>query len=420
MTATPHSARAHATLAPSAAHRWIECAGSIRMEADFPNTTSVYAAEGSAAHELAGWCLANDEQPEDHIELWIDLHSTNGNIFVAEPPEDAEENRYFEITEDMVEAVTVYTDHVRALLKGAKDSELEVEQRLDMTHLHPEIYGTGDATVYIESQAHLHVCDYKHGKGHAVDADENPQLLLYGVGAAMRHHNRPLEKITLHIIQPRAAHPKGPIRSFELDIFGLFEFEDVIKAAALATDAGDAPLKAGDWCRFCRAQAVCPAARQNSLTNAAAEFGEIGDPVSVTAPEKLTPEQLAAVLKEADTIGNWLKSVQEFAHSEACNGRMPVGYKLVAKRAIRKWKDEDAVKAELDMLGVDQAEAFTEPKLKSPAQLEKHWPGSNKEKRQAAMGDLVVKNSSGTNLAPLSDPRPAVKADAATDFGTAE
>lgn len=444
MTNAAHSDRAHAILAPSAAHRWMVCPGSIAMEQPFPNTTSVYAAQGTAAHELAGWCLANDEQPEDHLGLWIDTKSTNGNVFVdlSDDDEPREENRYFPIDDDMVDAVTSYTDFVRGLMVGRQDAELDVEQRLDMTHLHPDIFGTGDATVYIESEAHLHVCDYKHGKGHAVDADNNPQLFLYGAGAARRFHNRPLEKVTLHIIQPRAPHVKGRIRSFETDLFGLFEFEnDIVDAATKVdaatnelTDAAKADLansmwptvylNAGEHCGFCRAHAVCPAARKNALALAQAEFSETGE---MTLPDFtiMAPDQVAAYLQNADQAIAHFKAFQEFAHAEACAGRMPTGMKLVAKRATRKWRDPAAVVDDLMLAGVDSEKLYAEPKLKSPAQVETLMKKKNFAAWLAENTDddgvgPVVAQSSGTNLVPVDDPRPAVKADAASDFGAVE
>ncbi|MBB3980131.1 hypothetical protein GGQ64_005378 [Rhizobium azooxidifex] len=445
MSTIAHTERKHATLAPSAAHRWMVCPGSIAMEQPFPNVSSSYAAQGTAAHELAGWCLANDEQPEDHLGLWIDTKAEHGNIFVDLTDDEGphEENRYWPIDDDMVEAVTVYTDFVRSLLKDHKDAELDVEQRLDMTHLHPDIFGTGDATVYIESERHLHVCDYKHGKGVAVDAKNNPQLLLYGAGAAMRFHNRPLEKVTLHIIQPRAPHPKGRIRSDPLDLFSLFEFEDDIKTSAALVDAATRDfgaatgvdgridnstwptvyLKAGEHCGFCRAHAICPTARAAALELAQAEFSDTGE---MTLPDftQMDPDQMATYMAQAEQVVAHFAAFKVYAHAEACAGRMPSGMKLVAKRATRKWRDADAVVDDLMIAGLGKADLYTE-KLKSPAQVEKVMKKKAFEKWVADGTDEdgvgpVVSQSSGTNLVPVNDPRPAVKADAASDFDAVE
>lgn len=412
-TTQAHTTRAHARLAPSAAHRWIECPGSVRLSEGIPNETSSFAAEGTAAHEVCAKCLQDGVDAATFAGMFVDVK--NGAI--VETPEDTnDENRFFEVTEEMVDAVQMYVDHVNSL--ATTGASVDVEQRLDMTHLHPGIFGTGDATVLVDG--HLHVCDFKYGKGVAVDADDNPQLLLYAAGAARRHHNAQISRLTMHIIQPRAPHNAGPVRSYEMDLLDLFEFEDRLALAAAETDKPDAAFKAGEWCRFCPAQPICPTVRVARLSAAADEFGDVGEPITLTPPGGLSPERLGNVLKEADMIGNYVKAVQEYAHAQACNGNMPEGFKLVAKRAIRKWVNEEAAKGALYDLGATNDDILTEPKLKSPAQLEKLFPGKNAKARGEAMADLVVKQSSGLNLAPIEDPRPAVKADAASEFGGVE
>lgn len=441
MTKQAHTDRAHATLAPSSAYRWMVCPGSIVLEQGFPNTTSVYAAEGTAAHELASWCLANDEQPEDHLGLWVDIRAEHGNVLVDlsldDDLDDREENRFFEVNDDMVAAVTVYTEFVAELCGQSKDYELSVEQRLDGTYLHPDIFGTGDMTGYSESMRHLDVVDYKHGKGKNVEVEENPQLLLYGALTAARFHNRPLETITLHIVQPRAG--GRSIKSKKYDLFDIFEFEDAVKKAAAMVDeavshqsvANTNPklwkmryLRADDHCGFCKAQAACPARKEQSYRDAQAEFADTGE---MTLPDFMTftPEQLADTLSKADQILAWVKAVQVHAHTEACAGRAPTGYKLVAKRTNRKWRDLLDAERALVSAGVKKADLFEDPKMKGPAKIEKvmkkkafdAWVLSETDDEG---NGPIVKISTGTNLVPVSDYRPAVKADGASEFGEAE
>lgn len=418
-----HTSRAHARLAPSAAHRWMSCPGSVKLSAGIPDTTSSFAAEGSAAHELCEKCLRDRVPPETFAGQWVDLKT--GSI-VDSPEDTADEHRFFEITDEMVDAVGAYVEHVNAIFEATQPVDddtpfMEIEQRLDMTHLHPEIFGTGDAVVYDPATKTLHVVDFKYGKGVAVDADDNPQLLLYATGAARRLSNRNVGNVVLHIVQPRAAHAKGSVRSYPIDVLDLFEFEDRVEAAARATESDDAALNAGDWCRFCKAMPICPKSREKALRAAADEFGEV-DVVqtTVTEPAKLSADRMAALLKEADFVGNYVKAVQEYAHAEATAGRMPTGFKLVAKRAVRKWKDEAAAVDILAINGASDDDIYTAPKLKSPAQLESFFPGRNKKEREAAMADLVVKQSNGTNLVPDADPRPAVQVGANADFEPVE
>lgn len=424
-----HTARAHAKLAPSSAHRWMECPGSIKLSEGIPNTSSVFAAEGTAAHELAAHCLETGDDPATFLDMWIDIHAKPGQpkfVDLDEPPE--EDMRFFPITEEMTDAVGMYVDHVKSLAIAEGEVLIEAEQRLDMTHLHSSIFGTGDATVLDIEAKHLHVVDLKYGKGVAVDADDNPQLLLYAAGAARRHHNHLIERLTVHIVQPRGQHPKGPIRTFDLDLIDLFEFEDKIATGALRTEMAseayaDADrddwnreyLKAGEWCRFCPAYGFCPAARQDALD--AVMYEEDG---TLLDPEKMTPEQLSEALSSRERVKNWADAVAAFANKVAESGQAIPGWKLVAKRATRKWKDPNAAEDHLMALGHGKEEIYSEPKLQSPAKLERLFPGKNKDERQAAMSDLVKKESSGHNLAPISDPRPAVNVDLSADLEVIE
>jgi len=421
-----HTQRAHATLAPSAAKRWLSCPGSVKLSEGIPNTSSVFAAEGTAAHELAAHCLETGDDPSTFVDMWVDIHARPGAprfVDLDEPPD--EDMRFFPITDEMADAVGTYVGHVRLLAAGAKGDVLtESEQRLDMTHLHPAIFGTGDATVLDTEARHLHVVDFKYGKGVAVDADENPQLQLYAAGAARRHHNHSVERLTVWIVQPRGQHLKGPIRSFDFDVIDLWEFEESVRDGALLTETAAAEydtldrdewakkyLQAGEWCRFCPAYGLCPAARQDAYDAAMYEPGG----VTLLDPEKMTMDQLGDAMTRRERIKNWADAVAALAHKVAEGGQQIPGWKLVAKRAIRKWKDVAEAEKHLLGLGHDKTDIYAEPKLQSPARLERLFPGKNKDERQAAMADLVKKESNGTNLAPLDDPRPPVNV-GAEDF----
>lgn len=423
-----HTQRAHARLSPSSAYRWMACPGSIRMSEGIEDRTSSYAAEGTACHELAAHCLERGFDPQEFLGWTIDTAPPEGcGVIGSTRPVDGVTR--FEVDEEMVEAVALYIEHIRDLLPTKGEYELDVEQRLDMTHIHPEIYGTGDVVLYQVDEARLHVIDLKYGKGVAVDPRENPQLMLYGAGAVRRYHNRPLREIVLHIVQPRAPHVRGPVRSWTTDPLTLMEFEDDLRVLAERTEAAtrafhsarpqksNAPwerqfLTPGEHCRFCKAAPTCPALREQSLADAMAEFADDGE-VVLRPVETLSVEDRVRVFKATDRLANWIKAVQEFEHAEAVAGRGLPGFKLVAKRAMRKWKDEAEVKAVLsDEYLLGAAETHSEPKLLSPAQIEKVVG----KKNFGALEGLVVKQSSGTNLVPESDPRPAVTADAASEF----
>jgi len=205
----------------------------------------------------------------------------------------------------------------------------------------------------------------------------------------------------MEIVQPRVEHPAGPIRSEEIDAIDLYDFSvDLIKYAK-ATEDPNAPLVAGEHCRFCPAAPTCEELHKQTQITAVTEF---------RADLSYDPDMLKKALDSRPAIQAWIKAVDEFAYREAEAGRCPPGYKLVDKRPTRKWRSEsDAIEA-LEMLGVDQM--YKPPALKTPAQIEKITA-------KGAIDSLVEKVSSGHTLVPEEDPRPGVKPSAQEEFTTA-
>ena len=373
--------KAHAELGASGADRWMNCTGSIRMIEGIPNVDTVYTREGTAAHTLLEKCLDMRVGPE--VFLDTEFHG------VA-------------VTEDMIEAVQIAVDYVRTICAAHEDGALALEKRFSLASLHPPapMFGTSDINIFLPSERHLHVIDYKHGVGYAVDAMGNPQLRYYGLGALLEgeYSSEQVEKITLTIIQPRAAHPDGIIRSETISFTELFEWSGELMAKADETMQPDAPLVTGPWCRFCRASAQCPARLKDAQALARVEFAS---PDVVPPPvETLTMPELLLVMEKAPAIEAWLKDIRTHIENTLIAGGEVPGYKIVAKRAMRKWADEGQTIAFLEQTGFDPEEYETR-KLKSPAQVEKLIGKKN------LPGDLVVKESSGYTVAPEYDKRPA-------------
>jgi hypothetical protein len=415
----PHTQRAHAQLAPSAAYRWINCPGSIKATEGIDEKSSRYAAEGTAAHELANLVLATGIDAEQHLGDFVDLADEQKRI-----KHGAEANgiTVFEITDEMVDAVTVYAEFVRSLVDNGRGvAIIDVEQRLDMRHIHPAIFGTGDAVVYDTLAEHLHVCDFKYGKGHLVSPENNPQLFLYGAGAARRYHNQRLKKISLHVVQPRT--PGDPIKSWDTDVLDLFDFESDMAIAAARCFEPDPAIVAGEWCDsgFCPIRATCSTRRQWTFDQALAEFDDTTGELKLPSIADLTPEQRGNIMRAADQIAAFAKAVQEAEHANALAGNMPAGFKLVAKRAARKWRDEEQAIGALILRKVDKDLLFTEPKVKSPAQVEtalgkKAFAQLLAEIEEKDGEKLVIKKSSGVNLVPVESPGDPVVLDAQAEF----
>jgi len=394
---TDHGARKHALFSASGMKRLMQCPGSFRMQQHIPDKSSVFADRGTALHEIVEKVLKNTT---------FDIHAQE---VLGDP-----------ITEREVEAVQTCIDFAKQLI-GPGD-EWELEQQFDLSDFREGWGGIGDLTVYKPYAKELHVADWKFGY-RLVDAFENPQCLTYALGAATRHHNRGVEKIVIWIVQPLATHPKGPIRDYETTYEDLLIWSQEAVQAIEASQQPDAPLVAGDECKFCKAAATCPAKFQATLAEAQAEFSQ-AEGITVPDPTSLNLDQLKAVWDSLDRLEGYCKAVRDFVHHEAEAGRMLPGTKLVASRPSRRWQDEETAKAALQLLwDVADEHIYQRPKFNSPAQVEaalkKHY-GFKGAAADAAIKDYYNKTSSGTVVVPLDDPRPPVRPEAETEFTAVE
>lgn len=369
---------AHSKIGASSAKRWMACPGSVRLSQDLPNTSSSYADEGTMAHELAEMCLRENTDPYMFVDS---VFGKNKQV----------------VTLEMAEAVSVYVNYVRSL-----GLSVMVECRFDLSALYPGMFGTADAVAFDKATKTLHVIDYKHGAGVAVEVDNNPQLLYYALGAAYENSTLPFETARLTVVQPRCPHEDGPVRSWDIDSFDLLMWSVDLAEAAKRTADPDAPLVSGGHCRWCPAAGICPKLRDDALAAAEKEFGN---------DQPYSPAELSEALEKIPLVEAWVKAVREFAYAEAERGFCPPGWKLVEKRATRKWVNEDEVAAVLNRWGFADDVIYAPAKLKSPAQLEKALG-----KQEMDMSGFVVAESSGHTLVPATDRRQAVASGPMADF----
>lgn len=377
----------HSEHGASSAYRWTACPGSVAMSRGIPRKNTAYSLEGTAAHALAELAL----KKERDADFWVGM-----------------EIEGIEVTEEMAEAVQVYVDHVRNLLKEGDD--LRLEQRVTLERLGPPrpMFGTCDCLVYRRSEKTLFVYDYKHGAGVPVDAEGNKQLRYYALGALLSlKEDEPCERIVAGIIQPRAPHADGPIREEAFGAGELLDFASELIEAVEESLKPDAALNPGGHCRFCPASAVCPARRDQAFELARIEFGE-------AMPEAIDPrtmpiETVAHLLSHADQIESWINSLRAHVFSELEAGRHVPGFKLVNKRASRVWANPAAMVEWAKERGLHDDELF-DKKVKSPAQLEKIVGKKNLPQ------EFVTAVSSGVTLAPEADKRPAAIVNAAQEF----
>lgn len=388
----------HALLSPSSAYRFFPCPGSVRLSIDIPRSSSRYASEGTAAHQLGAWCLENGTE----------AYARLGDTIVADEVE-------FVVDEGMCDAVQVYLNTANRYADHGY--ALQVEERLDLSHLWAGQFGTADIVGYHEARKALVVIDYKHGAGVPVTVIENPQLLSYLSGAYRRYHERGVDSLTVVVVQPRAG--GAAVREWEPSIGRLEEFEREFKIAAKRAMSPNAPLVAGQWCRFCPASAICPELRKHMLHTALVEFDLAAVPPAVekiaSLPKvaELTTAQLGNILDNADLFEEFIAAVKTEGLRRARLGELPLGWKVVEKRTLRRWKDEDKVFAMLTRIYGLAEEAVAKRKLVSPAQVEKLLGKSV----AGGLNRMVVKPHGDPTLAPESDPRAAIPVDAAREFG---
>jgi len=372
----------HARLSASSASRWMNCTGSPDMCEGKVSTTSRYAQEGTEAHAHAEQVL-------------------NGASIMS-------------VDDDMMGAVAVYTTYCKQLMSEADEYHIEKLVKLDNLYWGskpPEpLFGTADFVAAIGTT--LHVVDYKHGKGVPVDAEGNAQLAYYGLGAffAMSKGNeKRFTDIELTIIQPRAPHKDGSVRTWYLSVEELMAWGKAFKGKIDQIAANDTLLVAGQWCRWCPSMGDCPEAHRKAVEGARLDFGA----VPKDKPETLTDDDLAGLLDGMEFAQNWLTALAAEAQGRLERGGKLTGWKLVDKRAIRKWVDEDAAKLWSVAVSPGDGQLFmSPPKLLSPAQMEKVLKKLGKH----LPDDLVEKKSSGVTLAPESDNRKGVTSGPTVEF----
>lgn len=384
-------AKSHSRLAPSSSHRWLVCSGEPNMREAVPQPEDTeFSKEGTTAHWLA----------EKAIVIGIEPHEFIG----AKCPDTG-----MEVTEEMADAVKVYTDEV-AKHKGFS----KTETKFSLSDVHPDLAGTSDYCVYVREEKTLYVYDYKHGKGVFVEVEDNPQLKIYGLGAARtiasligEAEHKLIDYVVLGVVQPRNHDGDSVIRYFKITLADLHYWRDhTLKPATIAADDPAAPLRAGNHCRFCPALGSCAAAKQFASEVARVDFERIILP----QPAMLSPADKARVLDSEPLLTAWFKAVGEHVLADLQKGLVVPGYKLVQKRANRQWVNEE--EAEVKLIAAIGDKAYTK-KILSPAQAEKALG----KKNAALVSALTFKPDNGLTLAAEDDRREEVSPlDAASDF----
>ena len=382
---------AHAKLSPSGAHRWMACPGSVALEAAFPDQSSAYAAEGTLAHTLASEHLdGSGLHPSQRIG---EVHEVDGFTFTVDA------------------AMADYVDNYCRLVREYADGGLLlVEQRVPIEHVTGETgaTGTSDAIIVDTTKRTLYVVDLKYGMGVRVDAGDNPQLMMYALGAMEQCDQLgEFDQVCMVIHQPRLNH----VSEHWIYVGDLWAFKRRAAEAAELTRQPDAPLVPGEkQCRFCKAKATCPALR--------AEVTEVVSG-SATLDEFLVPDvttgdnYLSVAMSKVGLVEDWCKAVRAEVERRLLAGQKVDGFKLVeGRRGNRKWSNDAEVEALFKSFRLRQDEMY-DYSLISPTKAEKLLKDTPKRWEKAEA--LISRAEGKPSVAPATDKRSSLTVQSVAD-----
>ena len=369
----------HAVLSASSSHRWLNCSPSARLEQEFEDRETEAAAEGTAAHALC----------EHKLKRALKMRS-------RKPVSQYD-------CDEMDEYTDAYVQFVLEALAEAKqtcaDPQILIEQKLDFSCYVPDGFGTGDCIIVAEKR--LHIIDFKYGLGVLVDAYENPQMMLYALGA-LRLYDwlYDIEEVAMTIFQPR----RENVSTWTIPTKDLLQWaEETLKPKAELAFNGEGEYIPGSWCQFCKAAVKCRARAEQNLQLAQYEFRK---------PALLSDTEISDILGKLDGMVRWANEIVAYAQDAAVNhGKEWYGFKLVESRTNRRYTDElTAAQAAIDA-GYRDIYKHT---LISVTEMEKLM---GKKTFTDVLGALVEKPKGRPTLVPASDKRPAITiSDAKTDF----
>lgn len=367
----------HAILSASSSERWLRCTPSARLGEAYEDKSSDYAAEGTDAHELCEFRLKE--------ALDLDVQNPIENL------------KWY--NEEMDECSREYAEYVIEQLELARqtcsDPVVMIEQRVDFSRWVPEGFGTADCIIIADGV--MNIVDYKHGKGVEVLATNNPQMMLYALGAIEIFDGiYDITEVRMTIFQPR----KSNVNVFVMDKDSLLEWADTdLTQKAKLAFAGEGEFHCGDWCRFCKAKAECRERAEANLALARHDFKE---------PPLLTEAEIAEILDKVDTLTAWASDVKDYALQQAISGKEWRGWKLVEGRSNRKYTNEAAVAETIQNAGLDPYEH----NVLGITAMQKLL---GKSRFEELLSSYIEKPQGKPTLVPESDKRPAINT-AKNDF----
>lgn len=361
----------HAILSASSSHRWLNCSPSARLEQEFEDRETEAAAEGTAAHALCehklrrALKLQSRRKPISKYDCdEMDLHTDNYVQFVLETLAEAHQH--------------------------CADPLINIEQRLDFSCYVPDGFGTGDCIII--SDKTMHVIDFKYGQGVLVEAEQNPQMMLYALGALRLFDSLyDIDEVAMTIYQPRRENIST--WTIAVDDLKAWAENELVPKARLAYE-GKGEYLPGPWCTFCKAAVKCRARAEEKLRLAQYEFAR---------PPLLTDAEIEDILDKLSDLTSWANEIMAYAQDAALNqGKQWRGWKVVEGRSNRKYSNEEAV------IEAANAAGYHDIIRKSLIPLTEMEKLMGKQDFHDILGGLIVKPAGKPTLVPVSDKRPAI------------
>ena len=389
--------REHALLSASSAHKWINCTPSARLEDKLPDTAGVAAAEGTLAHSLCELKLT---------KIFTDQNMTT-RTYNSRLKKLKEDSLYQPEMDRFTDEYVEYVKEIAFSMPAAPT--MMVEKRLDYSAYAPEGFGTGDCVMLQGTE--LHIVDFKYGKGVPVKAEGNPQLALYALGALAEYgFIYPVEKIVLHIVQPRISN----IDRWETTVEEITAWGGWVKERAELAYKGEGEFHEGTWCDscFCKIAGTCRHRAEKHLQLMETAMGKDN---LVTDHSTLSDEEIGAILKKAQFLASWVKKLESYAQNRLLEGGQIPGWKLVEGRSNRTFTDTEAAFGAIVEAGYDRALLYEE----KPIALTEAEKLVDKKVWDTVAASYVVKPQGKPTLVPADDKRPEYKpkTDAQSAFG---
>ena len=360
----------HAVLSASGSHRWLNCTPSARLELEFENTTSEAAREGTAAHALC----------EHKLKKFLKKRSKR-------PVSDYNSDEMEECTDAYAEFVMEQYEEAK---KSCKDPVLLIEQKLDFSCYVPEGFGTGDCIIISDDK--LHIIDFKYGQGIFVEAEHNPQMMLYALGALEIYDALyDIKEVAMTIFQPR----RENVSTWTIPIEELKAWaEEELKPKARMAYDGEGEYLPGEWCTFCKAAVKCRARAEEKMKLARLEF---------KMPPLLTDAEIEEVLNVLPDLTKWANEITAYASEAAIHhGKEWNGFKVVEGRSNRKYRDE------LLVAEAAREHGYTDIYRQTLIPMTEMQKLMGKSTFEEILGDLIYKPPGKPTLVPNTDKRPAM------------